>query len=110
MSYKVYGIEKMLRYIEKLPEKEREAQLIDRKIQKLQTELVRNNNYKRLTFEKYAEGIINEKMFQEYSAIYTKKCDDIARAIENHQKELDKLVSGKASDKASLGTKCFLTP
>lgn len=96
----IVEIEKMLRYIEKLPEKEREAQLIDKKIQKLQTELERNNNYKRLTFEKYAEGIINEKMFQEYSAIYTQKCDDISRAIENHQKELDKLVSGKASDRA----------
>ena len=59
----------MLRYIEKLPEQEREAQLIDRQIEKLKEELERNSNYKRLTFEKFTDGIIDEKMFTEYISI-----------------------------------------
>lgn len=94
----VIEIEKMLRYIEKLPEQDREAQLIDRQIEKLRTELERNSNYKRLTFEKYTDGIIDEKMFLEYSEIYAKKCDDISAAIEKHQADLDKVVSSKSSD------------
>lgn len=89
----VLEIDKMLRYIEKLPEQEREAQLIDRQIEKLKEELERNSNYKRLTFEKFTDGIIDEKMFTEYSAIYTRKCEDIRQAIEKHQEELDRVVS-----------------
>lgn len=94
----IIEIEKMLKYIEKLPKQEREAQLIDRQIEKLRAELERNNNYKRLTFEKYTDGIIDEKMFLEYSEIYSKKCDDLEAAIEKHQADLDKVVSGKSSD------------
>lgn len=94
----VLEIDKMLRYIEKLPEQEREAQLIDRQIEKLKEELERNSNYKRLTFEKFTDGIIDEKMFTEYSAIYTRKCEDIRQAIEKHQEELDRVVSKKSAD------------
>lgn len=94
----VIEIDKMLRYIEKLPEQEREAQLIDRQIEKLKEELERNSNYKRLTFEKFTDGIIDEKMFTEYSSIYEQKCEDIRQAIEKHQEELNKVVSEKSAD------------
>ena len=91
-------IDKMLRYIERLPEQEREAQLIDRQIEKLKEELERNSNYKRLTFEKFTDGIIDEKMFTEYISIYEQKCEDIRQAIEKHQEELNKVVSEKSAD------------
>lgn len=94
----VIEIDKMLRYIERLPEQEREAQLIDRKIEKLKEELERNSNYKRLTFEKFTDGIIDEKMFTEYISIYEQKCEDIRQAIEKHQEELNKVVSEKSAD------------
>lgn len=94
----VIEIEKMLKVIEQLPEQEREAQLIDTQIQKLKIEYERNSNYKRLTFEKFADGIIDETMYQEYSEIYSRKCRDILSAIEKHQADLEKIVSGKSSD------------
>ena len=37
-------------------------------------------------------------MFTEYSAIYTRKCEDIRQAIEKHQEELDRVVSKKSAD------------
>lgn len=67
-----------------------------RQIEKLKEELERNSNYKRLTFEKFTDGIIDEKMFTEYISIYEQKCEDIRQAIEKHQEELNKVVSEKS--------------
>ena len=51
-----------------------------------------------MSFEKFSDGIIDEKMYREYSEIYARKCEDISLAIEKHQTELDKLLRGNSSD------------
>ena len=57
----VIEIDKMLRYIDSLPEKKGTAKTIDRQIKQLEDELERNQRFKRLAFEKYKENIIDQK-------------------------------------------------
>lgn len=96
-------IEQMLLHIEKLPSDKRKSEQLDAHLDKLKTELERNQRYKRLTFEKFSDGIIDETMFREYTAIYTQKCEELEAAITKRQGEIDSLLNGSKETKKWIG-------
>ena len=93
------NIEQMLDYIAKLPADQRKSEQLDAHLGKLKQELERNQRYKRLTFEKFNDGIINEAMFQEYTDIYSRKCEELEAAIAKRKEEVDALLSGSKETK-----------
>lgn len=93
----VIEIEKMLRYIDTLPEQKGTAKMIDRQIKQLEDELEKNQRFKRLAFEKYTEKIIDKKTYLEYTEIYTKKCEEIEAALEKRREEMKAVITNGAS-------------
>ena len=49
------------------------SQTLDRQIKALEEELEKNRRFKQMVFEKYDEKIIEQKTYQEYTEIYSKK-------------------------------------
>ena len=96
----VLNIESLLDYISKLPSHAHESRKIDKQLEKLNAELDRNMKFKLSAFEKHMEGKISEAMYQEYTAIYDKKCADIRAAIENRQKALNDVLSNHTPQSA----------
>ncbi len=93
----VIEIDKMLRYIDTLPEQKGTAKTIDRQIKQLEDELEKNQRFKRLAFEKYTEKVIDQKTYIEYTDIYSKKCEEIEAALEKRREEMKAVITNGAS-------------
>lgn len=93
----VIEMDKMLRYLDSLPEHQRTAKSIDRHIQALEEELEKNQRFKRLAFEKYSEKVIDQKTYLEYTEVYTKKCENIELALQKRREEMEAVITAGAS-------------
>lgn len=50
-----------------------------------------------MVFEKYDEKIIEQKTYQEYTEIYSKKWDDLETSIPKRREELQAVLTASAS-------------
>lgn len=93
----VIEIEKMFKYIDSLPEQKGTARMIDRQIKQLEEQLEKNTRFKRLAFEKYSDKVIDQKTYLEYTAVYTKNCEEIEEALEKRREDMKSLATDGAS-------------
>ncbi len=89
----IINIEKSLDFIASLPAQKDEAKKVDKQIEKLESEHEQAMMFKISAYEKYIEGVLPEEEFKQYQTIYTKKCEDIEKAMENRRQELDAIIN-----------------
>ncbi len=93
----VIEIEKELKYIDTMPERQGTVKNIDKQVKALEDELQKNLRFKQLAFEKYGEKVIDQKTYLEYTQIYSQKCADIEAALEKRKEELDAVLKNGAA-------------
>ncbi len=93
----IIEIEKELKYIDTMPERQGTAASIDRRIKSLEEELQKNLRFKQLAFEKYGEKVIDQKTYLEYTQIYSQKIADIEAALAKRREELNAVLQNGAA-------------
>ncbi len=93
----VINIEKTLAFIATLPAEEAGAKKVDQQIEKLKADHEQAMKFKLSAYESFVDGVLSEADFKEYQRIYTKKCEEIERAIENRQQELNAILEAGSS-------------
>lgn len=89
----VINIEKTIEFIAALPEQTTDAQKVDRQIEKLKADHEQYMNFKMKTYESFISNLIDKETFQNYTAIYNDKCEEIERAIAKRQAELEAILN-----------------
>ena len=89
----VINIEKTIEFIAALPEQTTDAQKVDRQIEKLKADHEQYMNFKMKTYESFISNLIDKETFQNYTAIYNDKCEEIERAISKRQAELEAILN-----------------
>ena len=89
----VINIEKTIEFIATLPEQTTDAQKVDKQIEKLKADREQYMNFKMKTYESFISGLIDKVTYQNYTAVYNDKCEELERAIANRQEELDAILN-----------------
>lgn len=90
----IEDIERLFRFIDDLPENQRNIFNYDAQIIRLKDEIEKYQKFKMKLYENLEEGIINQQEYFQYKGNYTTKIADAEEAIRNLEKERREAVEG----------------
>ncbi len=94
----IADIDRLYRFIDDLPENQRNIFNYDAQIIKLQEEIEKYKKFKMKLYENLEEGIINQQEYFQYKNNYTAKINDAEETIESLKKERQEAVEGNHRD------------
>ena len=94
----IADIDRLYRFIDDLPENQRNIFNYDAQIIRLQEEIEKYKKFKMKLYENLEEGIINQQEYFQYKNNYTAKINDAEETIESLKKERQEAVEGNHRD------------
>ena len=74
------------------------AEKLDKRLEALRQELVTKQDIRDSLYRRYASGEVSRADFHEFTRIFTRECEEVERAIEAQQQELDRMLESSTPD------------
>ena len=74
------------------------AEKLDKRLEALRQELVTKQDIRDSLYRRYASGEVSRADFHEFKRIFTRDCEEVERAIEAQQQELDRMLESCTPD------------
>ncbi len=74
------------------------AEKLDKRLEALRQELVKKQDIRDSLYRRYAAGEVSRADFYEFKRIFTRDCEEVERAIEAQQQELDRILESSTPD------------
>ena len=71
---------------------------LDKRLEALRQELVKKQDIRDSLYRRYAAGEVSRADFYEFKRIFTRDCEEVERAIEAQQQELDRILESSTPD------------
>lgn len=84
--------------IQRRPMRQVAAERMDHHLKELRTKLVKTQGIRDSLYRRYAAGEVSEADFHEFKRIFTNDCEEVERAIETQQRQMDDLLANAAPD------------
>lgn len=94
----VQDIERLFRFIDELPENQRNIFNYDAQIARLKEDIERYQKFKMKLYENLEDGVINQQEYFQYKNNYTQKINDAQTAINDLEKERLEAIEGNHRD------------
>ena len=99
----IANIERLYRFIDELPEEQRNVFNYDAQIVKLKEEIERAQRFKMRLYENLSEGMINQQEYFQFKNSYTAKIEEAQEAIAVLEKERSQVIEGNRRDSIWIG-------
>lgn len=99
----ILNLERLLNFVDDLPEQQRNVFNFDAQIVKLKEEIERNQKFKLKLYENLTDGIINQEEYFQFKQSYASKISDAEASIIELEKEREAAVAGNKADLLWIG-------
>lgn len=99
----IINIERLYRFIDELPEEQRNVFNYDAQIVRLKEEIERAQRFKMRLYENLSEGMINQQEYFQFKNSYTAKIEEAQEAIAVLEKERSQVIEGNRRDSIWIG-------
>jgi len=99
----IVNIERLYRFIDELPEEQRNVFNYDAQIVRLKEEIERAQRFKMRLYENLSEGMINQQEYFQFKNSYTAKIEEAQEAIAVLEKERSQVIEGNRRDSIWIG-------